>query len=642
MNILNIVLINLHVIFVILPILLAIAFMTIAERRLLAIMQRRQGPMEVGYYGVLQPFADALKLILKETVIPSHSNKILFYLAPVSTLVLSLLGWAIIPFGQGLFIFDYSLGILYTLALSSLGVTGVISEDSLNQLNIIKLYFVYKRQSLNYNKTLKRNSIVICHKIKNKHYILRNRLNKRSLFFLEKRALQNLIQIRSYSTNNLKILNYSLHERYTPLGTPLGAPLGEEFIHWFSGFCDAESYFYISEAGYNFRFIFGINLHIDDLKVLLYIKEKLGIGKIYTSNKIVTLRITKYKELQIILNILEIRPLNTSKYLNYLAFKEGLLLYNNRYNLKRNLSLNDKILLFNKIRSLKNSMNSFRTDFIFPKSHKIIITPYWLLGFVEGDGSFSVSTSPSISLRFNIVQTKSEQKVLEAIRFFLLELIGEIKLRTIKSNPIQIIENFNSERDLKPKLNLNINDHSILSNILVPFFNKLNFLSKKGLDYKDWKLLLELKTGGWHLSKEGSNLIIALSKHMNNNRLSSNLSLGEVNTQKSCNEEILDYSLIINKIKNLLKQPSNFEIYPDGKIFIKSELKFWKGRGNVEIEVFNNKNLLIYSFENLDSTAKFFNVSKHIIKYRLNTGKPLISESQNENNEVYFKRAIKL
>jgi len=80
----------------------------------------------VGYYGVLQPFADALKLILKETVIPSQSNKVLFYLAPVSTLVFSLLGWGVIPFGQGLQIADLSLGILYTLALSSLGVYGVL------------------------------------------------------------------------------------------------------------------------------------------------------------------------------------------------------------------------------------------------------------------------------------------------------------------------------------------------------------------------------------------------------------------------------------------------------------------------------------------------------------------------------------
>lgn len=111
---------------VIIPILLAVAFMTILERKAMGEMQRRLGPNLTGAYGLLQPFADALKLILKETIIPSHSNKILFYLAPISTLILSLLGWAIIPLGQGLFIFDYSLGILYTLALSSLGVYGIL------------------------------------------------------------------------------------------------------------------------------------------------------------------------------------------------------------------------------------------------------------------------------------------------------------------------------------------------------------------------------------------------------------------------------------------------------------------------------------------------------------------------------------
>nr|AYE93243.1 NADH dehydrogenase subunit 1 [Termitomyces sp.] len=111
---------------IILPVLLAVAFMTIIERKQLAAHQRRVGPNTVGYYGVLQPFADALKLILKETVIPSQSNKVLFYLAPVSTLVFSLLGWGIIPFGQGLALSDFSLGVLYTFALSSLGVYGVL------------------------------------------------------------------------------------------------------------------------------------------------------------------------------------------------------------------------------------------------------------------------------------------------------------------------------------------------------------------------------------------------------------------------------------------------------------------------------------------------------------------------------------
>ena len=121
------ILINLiDVLLVVLPILLSVAFMTIIERKQLAAHQRRVGPNTVGYYGILQPFSDALKLILKETVIPSQSNKILFYLAPVSTLIFSLLGWGIIPFGQGLTLFDFSLVILYPLALSSLGVYGVL------------------------------------------------------------------------------------------------------------------------------------------------------------------------------------------------------------------------------------------------------------------------------------------------------------------------------------------------------------------------------------------------------------------------------------------------------------------------------------------------------------------------------------
>jgi NADH-ubiquinone oxidoreductase chain 1 len=114
------------VLVVIVPVLLAVAFMTIIERKQLAAHQRRVGPNTVGYYGVLQPFSDALKLILKETVVPSQANKVLFYLAPISTLIFSLLGWGIIPFGQGLTLSDFSMGVLYTLALSSLGVYGIL------------------------------------------------------------------------------------------------------------------------------------------------------------------------------------------------------------------------------------------------------------------------------------------------------------------------------------------------------------------------------------------------------------------------------------------------------------------------------------------------------------------------------------
>jgi NADH-ubiquinone oxidoreductase chain 1 len=126
LTIINILINLIDVLTVILPMLLSVAFMTIIERKQLAAHQRRVGPTVVGYYGIMQPFADALKLIMKETVIPSQSNKVLFYLAPVSTLIFSLLGWGIIPFGQGLTLFDFSLGIFYTLALSSLGVYGIL------------------------------------------------------------------------------------------------------------------------------------------------------------------------------------------------------------------------------------------------------------------------------------------------------------------------------------------------------------------------------------------------------------------------------------------------------------------------------------------------------------------------------------
>jgi len=126
LTILNLLINLIDVLCILLPILLSVAFMTIIERKQLAAHQRRVGPNTVGYFGVLQPFSDAIKLVLKETIIPSQSNKVLFYLAPISTLIFSLLGWGIIPFGQGLAISDFSLGILYTLALSSLSSFGVL------------------------------------------------------------------------------------------------------------------------------------------------------------------------------------------------------------------------------------------------------------------------------------------------------------------------------------------------------------------------------------------------------------------------------------------------------------------------------------------------------------------------------------
>lgn len=116
----------LKILSIILPLLIAIAYFTLAERKIMAAIQRRKGPNVVGFLGLLQPLADGLKLILKETTIPSNANKILFNIAPILTFFLSLLGWAVIPFGEGIVLSDINLGLMYLFAISSLGVYGVI------------------------------------------------------------------------------------------------------------------------------------------------------------------------------------------------------------------------------------------------------------------------------------------------------------------------------------------------------------------------------------------------------------------------------------------------------------------------------------------------------------------------------------
>lgn len=111
---------------VLLPVLLSVAFRTILERKVRAATQRRVGPNAVGYYGVLQPFADALKLILKESITPGRARKSLFIAAPIISLRSARLGWVVIPLGYGLAVSDFHLGIVYSLALSSLGVYGIL------------------------------------------------------------------------------------------------------------------------------------------------------------------------------------------------------------------------------------------------------------------------------------------------------------------------------------------------------------------------------------------------------------------------------------------------------------------------------------------------------------------------------------
>jgi NADH-quinone oxidoreductase subunit H len=111
---------------VLVPLLLTIAYYTYAERKVLAFAQLRKGPNVVGPFGLWQPFADAIKMLFKETVVPSGANHVLFIAAPIVTVTLALVAWAVIPFGRGLVISNINVGILYLFAISSLGVYGII------------------------------------------------------------------------------------------------------------------------------------------------------------------------------------------------------------------------------------------------------------------------------------------------------------------------------------------------------------------------------------------------------------------------------------------------------------------------------------------------------------------------------------
>jgi len=118
--------INLKILLIVGPLMLAVAYFTYAERRIIGYMQTRRGPNRVGFRGLLQPIADGLKLMMKEVVLPTNANRFLFLLAPVLSIAPSLAAWAVVPFAEGWILADIDAALLYVLALTSVGVYGVI------------------------------------------------------------------------------------------------------------------------------------------------------------------------------------------------------------------------------------------------------------------------------------------------------------------------------------------------------------------------------------------------------------------------------------------------------------------------------------------------------------------------------------
>lgn len=162
-----------------------------------------------------------------------------------------------------------------------------------------------------------------------------------------------------------------------------------DFQAWFVGFSDAESNFSIvpkldSEGNLNrFTFVFTIGLHVDDVEALEYIQSKLNIGNVRVYKDECKFIVTKRDDICKLITLFDTYNLNTSKYLDYLDFKKAFNLYKDREGF-----LTEE--LKNKILELKEGMNTKRKNFNMPVEHKIIITKSWLLGLIEGEGSFQL------------------------------------------------------------------------------------------------------------------------------------------------------------------------------------------------------------------------------------------------------------
>ena len=157
------------ILFLLIPVLVSVAMIVWLDRRVWAFVQKRQGPNVVGPFGLLQSLADALKYIFKEIIIPASSNKVIFILAPIITMTLALIAWAVIPFGVEQVLADINVGILYIFAVSSLGVYGIILGGWASSNS---KYPFYRSNNVLLCAALNLNDIVICNSSKGNWFII--------------------------------------------------------------------------------------------------------------------------------------------------------------------------------------------------------------------------------------------------------------------------------------------------------------------------------------------------------------------------------------------------------------------------------------------------------------------------------------
>ena len=341
----------------------------------------------------------------------------------------------------------------------------------------------------------------------------------------------------------------------------------DDFLQWFVGFSDAESAFMINiKNSIEAHFIFQITLHIDDIDVLKFIKHQLGIGIISIKGNYCSFRVHSFQDIiTILLPIFDKYCLLTYKQLNYRDWRKAIIL--KHLSIEKGFrSLDNKTLL--EIIKLKNGMNKSRISYDGYRVSLDMINKNWLLGFVEGDGTFYLSNNTVV---FGITQKSKEVLLLISQFIQNLPIITPYKGLFIPNKPNCIIKNN------KNAYQLVITDKDVLFQYIFPFFNNLTFHSRKGIDFSIWSIGLYLYIFGYVNLPEGKTIIRKLFNIMNNKRYFTSLS------------ELLTYKDII-EIKNILSKKPPFDIFTGKSHFILSkEYSLKKGsRKGFKLYIYKN------------------------------------------------------
>lgn len=329
----------------------------------------------------------------------------------------------------------------------------------------------------------------------------------------------------------------------------------QQFLQWFVGFSDAEGSFLINtKNNKEVHFIFKITLHIDDISVLYTIKNKLVIGVVSIDGKYGSFRVNSFSViLEKLIPIFDKYSLLTLKQLNFKDWKKAVFLKYNSIKNGRSINPDD----FSKILNLKNNMNSLRRDEVTNYENYIIninmLSKYWLLGFVEGDGTFYFSNNSAV---FGI--TQKDKKILELIAIFINNMKRPL-LDPLLENTLIINKPNSIIKNNKGAYQLVITDTDILFQYIYPFFNELPFLSRKGVDFKIWCLGLIIISYGYHNLAPGKELLKKLYLNMNSKRYNTS------STTK--NQSVLDV-IKFEEIENVFKYDPPYDILSGKSHFI--------------------------------------------------------------------------